>query len=65
MNDSMKSLLKTGVSLISRADYGKNRGLIREYQRQKHRSKITAFMLPLSLWEIKDVLQNNKIIIVS
>ena len=36
MNDSMKSLLKTGVSLISRADYGKNRGLIREYQRQKH-----------------------------
>lgn len=24
MNDSMKSLLKTGVSLISRADYGKN-----------------------------------------
>lgn len=36
MNDSMKSLLKTGVSLISRADYGKNRDLIREYQRQKH-----------------------------
>jgi len=65
VNDSMKSLLKTGVSVISRADYGKNSGLIREYQRQKHRSKITACMLPLSLWEIKDVLQNNKIIIVS
>ena len=65
MNDSMKSLLKTGVSLISRPDYGKNRDLIREYQRQKHRYKITACMLPLSLWEIKDVLQNNNIIVVS